>query len=30
LMLYITFGDVKRFSLYRAMFKSDVQIQQSK
>jgi regulator of sigma E protease len=30
-MLYITvFGDIKRFSLYRAMFKSDVQIQQSK
>jgi regulator of sigma E protease len=30
LFLYITFGDVKRFSLYRAMFKTDVQIQQSK
>jgi len=30
-MLYITvFGDIKRFSLYRAMFTSDVQIQQSK
>ena len=29
-MLYITvFGDIKRLSLYRAMFKSDVQIQQS-
>ena len=29
-MLYITvFGDIKRLSFYRAMFKSDVQIQQS-
>ena len=29
-MLYITvFGDIKRLSLYRAMFKNDVQIQQS-
>jgi regulator of sigma E protease len=29
-MLYITiFGDIKRFPLYRAMFKSDVQIEQS-
>jgi regulator of sigma E protease len=29
-MLYVTvFGDIKRFSLYRAMFKSDVQIQPS-
>jgi regulator of sigma E protease len=28
-MLYITFFDIKRFSLFRAMFKSDVQIQQS-
>jgi regulator of sigma E protease len=29
-MLYITvFGDFKRFGLYRAMFKNDVQIQQS-
>jgi len=29
-MLYITvFGDLKRFSLYRAMFKTDVQIEQS-
>ena len=28
-MLYITvFGDLKRFGLYRAMFKTDVQIQQ--
>ncbi|MGB8369180.1 MAG: RIP metalloprotease RseP [Limisphaerales bacterium] len=29
-MLYLTFFDIKRFSLFRAMFKSDVQIQQSK
>jgi hypothetical protein len=29
-MLYITvFGDLKRVGLYRAMFKTDVQIQQS-
>jgi regulator of sigma E protease len=28
-MLYVTFFDIKRFSLFRAMFKSDVQIQQS-
>ena len=29
-MLYITiFGDLKRFGLYRAMFKTDVQIEQS-
>jgi regulator of sigma E protease len=29
-MLYITiFGDIKRFGLYRAMFRSDVQIEQS-
>ena len=28
-MLYLTFFDIKRFSLFRAMFKSDVQIQQS-
>ena len=29
-MLYITiFGDIKRFSLYRAMFNSDVQIEQT-
>ncbi|MGA2854901.1 MAG: site-2 protease family protein, partial [Verrucomicrobiota bacterium] len=29
-MLYITiFGDIKRFGLYRSMFKTDVQIQQS-
>ena len=29
-MLYITvFGDFKRFGLYRAMFKNDVQIQQA-
>jgi hypothetical protein len=28
-MLYITiFGDIKRFSLYRAMFNSDAQIEQ--
>jgi regulator of sigma E protease len=30
LMLYITiFGDIKRFALYRAMFKTDVQIEQT-
>jgi regulator of sigma E protease len=30
LMLYITiFGDLKRFGLYRAMFKTDVQIEQA-
>lgn len=28
-MLYVTFFDIKRFPLFRAMFKSDVQIQQS-
>ena len=28
-MLYVTFFDIKRFSLFRAMFKSDVQIEQS-
>jgi hypothetical protein len=29
-MLYITiFGDIKRLGLYRAMFRSDVQIEQS-
>jgi regulator of sigma E protease len=29
-MLYITiFGDIKRFALYRAMFRSDMQIEQS-
>ncbi|MGD0207643.1 MAG: RIP metalloprotease RseP [Verrucomicrobiota bacterium] len=28
-MLYVTFFDIKRFSLFRAMFKTDVQIQQS-
>ena len=28
-MLYVTFFDIKRFSMFRAMFKSDVQIQQS-
>jgi regulator of sigma E protease len=28
-MLYITFFDIKRFSLFRLMFKNDVQIQQS-
>jgi regulator of sigma E protease len=28
-MLYLTFFDIKRFPLFRAMFKSDVQIQQS-
>ena len=28
-MLYVTFFDIRRFSLFRAMFKSDVQIQQS-
>jgi regulator of sigma E protease len=28
-MLYVTFFDFKRLSLFRAMFKSDVQIQQS-
>jgi regulator of sigma E protease len=28
-MLYVTFFDIKRFSLFRAMFKNDVQIQQS-
>jgi regulator of sigma E protease len=29
-MLYVTiFGDIKRFALYRAMFKTDLQIQQS-
>jgi regulator of sigma E protease len=28
-MLYVTFFDIKRFPLLRAMFKSDVQIQQS-
>jgi hypothetical protein len=28
-MLYITiFGDLKRFGLYRAMFKTEVQIEQ--
>ena len=28
-MLYVTFFDIKRFPLFRAMFKGDVQIQQS-
>jgi regulator of sigma E protease len=28
-MLYVTFFDIKRFSLFRAMFTTDVQIQQS-
>jgi regulator of sigma E protease len=28
-MLYVTFFDIKRFSLFRAMFKNDVQIEQS-
>jgi regulator of sigma E protease len=28
-MLYVTFFDIKRIPLFRAMFKSDVQIQQS-
>ena len=28
-MLYVTFFDIKRFPLFRAMFKSDVQIEQS-
>ncbi|MGA2242318.1 MAG: RIP metalloprotease RseP [Verrucomicrobiota bacterium] len=28
-MLYVTFFDIKRFSLFHAMFKNDVQIQQS-
>jgi regulator of sigma E protease len=28
-MLYVTFFDIKRFPLFRAMFKSDIQIQQS-
>jgi len=28
-MLYVTFFDIKRFSLFRAMFKNDVQIQQT-
>ncbi len=28
-MLYVTFFDIKRFPLFHAMFKSDVQIQQS-
>jgi regulator of sigma E protease len=28
-MLYVTFFDFKRFSLFRAMFRTDVQIQQS-
>ena len=29
-MLYVTFFDIKRFPLFRAMFQNDVQIQQSK
>jgi regulator of sigma E protease len=29
LMVYITFFDIKRFPMFRAMFKSDVQIEQS-
>ena len=29
LMVYITFFDIKRFPLFRAMFKSDVQIEQA-
>jgi regulator of sigma E protease len=28
-MLYVTFFDIKRISLFRAMFTTDVQIQQS-
>jgi hypothetical protein len=28
-MLYVTFFDIKRFPLIRAMFKNDVQIEQS-
>jgi hypothetical protein len=28
-MLYVTFYDIKRFSLFRAMFRNDVQIEQT-
>jgi hypothetical protein len=28
-MLYVTFFDIKRFPLFRAMFKTEVQIEQS-